>query len=55
MAPPKPAQDVNERLSATLEAILQRLNRPQFGATTLRARIMGKLRKAMTLLVIVPS
>lgn len=55
MASPEPAQDVNERLSVALEAILQRLNRPEFGSNTLRAQIMGKLPKSMILLVVVPS
>lgn len=55
MASPEPTRDVKERLSVALEAILQRLNRPEFGANTLRAQIMGKLRKPMPLLVVVPS
>lgn len=55
MASPEPAQDVNERLSAALEAIQQRLNRSEFGAAALCAQIICKLRKPMTLLVVVPS
>ena len=55
MASPEPTQDVNERLSVALEAILMRLNGPEFGANTLRAQIMRNLRKPMPLLVVVPS
>lgn len=55
MAPPEPTQDAIDRLSATLEAILQRLSKPELDATALRAQIMCTLRKWMALLVIIPS
>lgn len=44
MASSEPAQDVIERLSAVLEAILQRLSKPEFDATALRAQILCKPR-----------
>jgi hypothetical protein len=44
MASPGPVQEVIEQLSATLEAVLKRLSKPEFDATALRAQILCKLR-----------
>jgi hypothetical protein len=44
MSSPDPVQEVTERLSTMLEAVLQRLSKPEFDATALRAQILCKSR-----------